>query len=586
MQLAPGERVDRFELESVLGEGGQGQVWKARDPLEPGLHRALKLIPLALTRGSLLERARREAHALAKLEHPSLVACHGLFEDLKKDVLGLVMEFVAGMALSSASVDPRFTERHARAALTQVADALAYLHDRGVVHRDVKLENVLVRNDFWDTPELPGTVKLVDLGIAIDAGTNTRLTREGGLVGTLSYLAPEALDPGSFDGSTTDPKLDVFAFGVLATRLITRTHPAGIALDATPFVFADTYRNLAREGRKLPLVSQPEPLGSLLAGALALAPAERLPNGEAIARGMRAVSSVILSSGPDANVADASAFGDTAAASTRLSGVAARAQARTVEPPPAPGAALAAVEPEAPRSSRATVAVVATMALLLGALLTLLYWKPAPDPVPEPTASPPQPRTVPQPTTSGQPTPAEPLDAQSAPPVDAEADAASSGLPLGCEAVCDCCPSGHGCGAQGCGAALPDDERFRLRLGGVERVQGGPLATVHPSARVCVETSTSSECLGPADAGTSPRGLSLTGRELTRGTLRIRVEQEIPGADVWSLMATHSLDLTTGVTREALCKGLVLEGLEGHVPVGKLVLYLDPDSDEVPERCP
>ena len=166
MELKPGDRVDRYLLVELLGEGGQGSVWRAEDPMLPGQPRAVKLLRLETVRPTDAERVRLEARGLAKLEHPSLVSCHTLFEDMKLGVLGMVLDFVDGRSLGAALNDSRLTDRHRVKALGHVAEALAYVHRAGHVHRDLKLDNVLVTQDFWANPEEPKNVKLVDFGIA------------------------------------------------------------------------------------------------------------------------------------------------------------------------------------------------------------------------------------------------------------------------------------------------------------------------------------------------------------------------------------------------------------------------------------
>ncbi|HMJ15287.1 MAG TPA: serine/threonine-protein kinase, partial [Polyangiaceae bacterium] len=224
MDLTSGARVDRYVLLELLGEGGQGSVWKAEDLLHPGTLVALKLVPLALSRPNDVERVRREARALARLEHPTLVASHALFEDLKLSVLGIAMDFVDGAALRKHEDDPRLTPEHRVTVLGHIAHVLAYVHQRGVSHRDLKLDNVLVTRAFWQEPHDSKNVKLVDFGIAkLDAPLQP-LTQLDTIIGTLAYLAPEQLDPAHF-GEGTAPSADVFAFGILGWRLLFGGHP-------------------------------------------------------------------------------------------------------------------------------------------------------------------------------------------------------------------------------------------------------------------------------------------------------------------------------------------------------------------------
>ena len=98
--LRPGDTVDRYQLIAPIGEGGQGSVWRAEDPLHRGATVALKLISPLLVPGAAIDRLRREARALAKLSHPSLPRCHAFFEDLQKDVLGFALDFIPGSSLA------------------------------------------------------------------------------------------------------------------------------------------------------------------------------------------------------------------------------------------------------------------------------------------------------------------------------------------------------------------------------------------------------------------------------------------------------------------------------------------------------
>lgn len=245
MRLSPGDQVDRYVLEKQLGEGGQGEVWRARDPLSEGKTRALKLVRVASTGAAQLERVRREARQLVQLQHPSLVECVAMFEDLRRELLGIVMEFVDAQPLDELIDDPRFDERTRLHLLTHIAQALAYVHQRDVVHRDVKLENVLVTRGFWAQPDDPATVKLIDFGIAVQAANPNPLTQTGHVVGTPPYLAPELLSPGQWGGSSgASAPADVFAFGVLAWKLLAGdadSHPTGLPPRARLEEYAAAY---------------------------------------------------------------------------------------------------------------------------------------------------------------------------------------------------------------------------------------------------------------------------------------------------------------------------------------------------------
>lgn len=161
MRLRPSDRIDRFTLIELLGEGGQGSVWKASDPLHGNALRALKLVFLAPGDTTSFERARREAKILAHIRHPALVRCHGLFEDLQSSTVGIVLDFVEGVSLDKVLSDARLTPERKLMLLSQLLQALAHLHTQGIAHRDLKPANILLTPAFWQSP---GT-----LGVAAQA---------------------------------------------------------------------------------------------------------------------------------------------------------------------------------------------------------------------------------------------------------------------------------------------------------------------------------------------------------------------------------------------------------------------------------
>ncbi|MCA9640799.1 MAG: protein kinase, partial [Myxococcales bacterium] len=135
MALKPGDTIDRYTLVAPLGSGGQASVWRVKDPLNSERDFAAKLTPMALTSDASLERLRREARQLVRLSHPSLVKSHALFEDLQRDVLGLVMSFVDGEALDSALGRGTLSPEHKWWLLRHLGSALAYVHEQQLIHR-------------------------------------------------------------------------------------------------------------------------------------------------------------------------------------------------------------------------------------------------------------------------------------------------------------------------------------------------------------------------------------------------------------------------------------------------------------------
>jgi len=275
--LRPGDTVDRYQLIAPIGEGGQGSVWRAEDPLHRGASVALKLISPLLVPGAAIDRLRREARALAKLSHPSLPRCHAFFEDMQKDVLGFALDFIPGSSLDQLMGSKDLTPEHRFWVLLHLADALRYIHEAGLVHRDLKPQNVMIARTFLAHPEDADGVKLVDFGIAAAANNPSPLTQMGGVVGTIEFLAPELLDPGFWKEAADGPPRDTFAFGVVAWELLRGGHPAGVAADAELGDYLVAYRAKA-EDKAWPH-AEGDDLAPVYHGCLALRSSKRAENG-------------------------------------------------------------------------------------------------------------------------------------------------------------------------------------------------------------------------------------------------------------------------------------------------------------------
>ncbi|HEU4534171.1 MAG TPA: protein kinase, partial [Polyangiaceae bacterium] len=280
-----GIKVGAYVLERQLGEGGQGSVWQASQPGEPGARPvALKVIPIRGSSPVTLERLRREAQALVRLSsgHPSLVGCHGVIEDATLGVMAIVMDKVEGVDLQAAMTDPRCADEAKALMLTHVARALAHLHEAGVVHRDIKPQNILITHGFFANPSDEATVKVVDFGIAIIAGNPKPLTEIGTVIGTPAYMSPERIDPLFWQARPGLPSEDVWAFGVVAYEAFFGRHPTGVGEEGLLSDYAERYRSASRNYEPWPPVAPTHPWEATLRGVLALRAADRLPSGAAI----------------------------------------------------------------------------------------------------------------------------------------------------------------------------------------------------------------------------------------------------------------------------------------------------------------
>ena len=206
----------QFEILSLIGKGGMGAVYKAR---QPGLDRfiALKVLPPAVANDpGFAERFNREARALARLSHPNIV---GVYDFGKAGTLHyLVMEFVDGSNLREVEQAGKLSSEQALAIVPQICEALQFAHNEGIVHRDIKPENLLI--------DKKGRVKITDFGIAkiLDVATDkVALTGAKDVVGTPHYMAPEQIEK----PQTVDHRADIYSLGVVFYEMLTGELPLG-----------------------------------------------------------------------------------------------------------------------------------------------------------------------------------------------------------------------------------------------------------------------------------------------------------------------------------------------------------------------
>jgi predicted Ser/Thr protein kinase len=212
----------QLEIIELLGQGGMGAVYKAR---EPGLDRlvALKILPPDAARDpAFAERFKREARALAKLNHPNIVAVHGLGE--ADGLFYFIMEHVDGVNLRELIRSGQCKPEEALKIVPQICEALQFAHDEGIVHRDIKPENILL--------DKRGRLKIADFGLARllrGAGGSPATPRDYTLtgpwqvMGTPHYMAPEQMD----DPLRVDHRADIYSLGVVFYEMLTGELPRG-----------------------------------------------------------------------------------------------------------------------------------------------------------------------------------------------------------------------------------------------------------------------------------------------------------------------------------------------------------------------
>lgn len=209
-------RFPTLEILELVGAGGMGAVYKAR---QPGLDRlvALKILPEELTHDPRFAlRFTREARTLAKLSHPNIVS---VFEcGTVEGTYYFLMEFVDGPTLREVIRGGRLPPEQALSIVPHLCDALQYAHDQGVVHRDIKPDNILLARD--------GGVKIADFGLARILGNDapaTQLTQTHQVMGTPRYMAPE-----QYSGArAVDHRADIYSLGVVFYEMLTGELPIG-----------------------------------------------------------------------------------------------------------------------------------------------------------------------------------------------------------------------------------------------------------------------------------------------------------------------------------------------------------------------
>ncbi|WP_157181665.1 serine/threonine-protein kinase, partial [Nocardia testacea] len=267
-----GQRLGPYRLERLLGQGGMGQVWLAHaEPGDgrPGGQVALKLLPVELAADQTYRsRFEREAELAARLHDSHIVPIHA--HGALDGRLFIEMEYVEGDDLGRVlRTNGPLTPRRAVDIVAQTAAALDAAHRAGLVHRDVKPSNIVVRRD--------GFVYLIDFGIAHGAGS-TALTASGLAVGTWAYMAPER-----FTGHT-DARADIYSLGCVLYECLAGTRPFG---DTDPARQMHDHLTTAPPSVRALVPGVPAELDRVISRALAKNPGDRYRTAGEFARAAR-----------------------------------------------------------------------------------------------------------------------------------------------------------------------------------------------------------------------------------------------------------------------------------------------------------
>src|SRR5271167_2482117 len=216
MPLTPGSKLGPYEIISLLGAGGMGEVYRARDT-RLGRDVALKILPESFAGDpDRLHRFEQESRAVAALNHPNILAIFDVGQQDRTPFL--VSELLEGQSLRAAMDHGALSQRKAIEYGVEIAQGLAAAHQKGIVHRDLKPENLFLTKD--------GRIKILDFGLAklaqpekaasgADTPTLASQTEPGLVLGTVGYMSPEQVR-----GKSADPRSDIFSLGAILYEMV------------------------------------------------------------------------------------------------------------------------------------------------------------------------------------------------------------------------------------------------------------------------------------------------------------------------------------------------------------------------------
>ncbi len=250
MKITEGTKLGRYEIRSLIGVGGMGEVYRASDP-KIGREVAIKVLPADFSADNeRVARFEQEAQAAGALNHPNIIAVYDV--DTQDDVLYVVSELLEGEELRQRLDEGPIPLRKVTEYAQQIVSGLAAAHEKGIVHRDLKPENLFITND--------NRVKILDFGLAklrerdtnihgSEDATRRALTNPGVVMGTVGYMSPEQVR-----GHTTDQRSDIFSFGVILYEMLTgsRAFHGDSVVELMNAILKEDVPEFEDESRKIP----------------------------------------------------------------------------------------------------------------------------------------------------------------------------------------------------------------------------------------------------------------------------------------------------------------------------------------------
>jgi len=293
MALTPGTKLGPYEIQSPVGAGGMGEVYRARDAR---LNRdvAIKILPASFSRDpERLQRFAQESRAAAALNHPNILSIFDIGTAEIGEAKGapyVVSELLEGETLRDRLRTGPLNSRKALDFAKQIASGLAAAHEKGIVHRDLKPENLFITDD--------GRAKILDFGLAKftrpeadtsgDAPTQQIATDAGTVMGTVGYMSPEQVR-----GKNADPRSDIFAFGAILYEMLSgkRAFHGDSAADTMSAILKEDPQDLAETNRNVSPA-----LERIVRHCLEKSPAERFQSARDVAFNLEALSDITSTS--------------------------------------------------------------------------------------------------------------------------------------------------------------------------------------------------------------------------------------------------------------------------------------------------